>query len=79
MNKPEIITAVRLLLASAESRKTKQGVFVFKSVLKDLEAANSRVDVKNALEKLNRALVGIEAHGHLTNEEHLIATQLRGD
>ena len=66
---------VEALLSSAKSRKTEQGLVVYNKVLSLLSAANCEEEVKDVLEKLNRALVGIEAHGHLSDEEfrHVLA------
>jgi hypothetical protein len=67
--KEKIETLTKALLESAHARGTKQGVVVFERSLELLGAASSDGEVSDVLRKLNRALVGIEAHGDLTDQE----------
>ena len=67
----------RSLLASALSRVTEQGLVVFRKALVLLDEASSETDTLSVLTKLNKALVGIEAHGYLTSEEFEWVKELR--
>ena len=67
----------RSLLDSALSRETEQGLIVFRKALELLDEARSEVETLSVLAKLNKALVGIEAHGYLTSEEFGWVKELR--
>jgi len=75
MNKKDkIIKYATALLNSANTRKTKQGVIVYTTILEELNCGN---DIESILNKLNKALIGIEAHGDLTNDEFSYVKKLR--
>jgi hypothetical protein len=79
MNKKlKIAEYTKALLDSAIKRGTKQGVLVYTSILDELIDKIDSSDIDNILNKLNNALIGIEAHGDLTNEEYLFVKKLRG-
>lgn len=67
----------RNLLNSALFRESEQGVVVFRKMLELLERSTSDVETLDVLEKLNEALVGMEAHGYLTPEEFRWVQELR--
>ena len=77
MKKEMIIEAVQQLLASAQARRTNQGVLVYTRVLQMLELAKDSTEIEEVRSKLNKALVGIEAHGDLTESEFVIIRNLR--
>ena len=77
MNKQLIKALVEALLLSAENRGTNQGVLIFNKVLELLEQSNTHDESVEILCKLNKALVGIEAHGDLTDDEFTVVRQLR--
>jgi hypothetical protein len=65
------------LLDSARDRKTAQGVVVFEKVLELLDKSEVEEPTAEVLRKLNRSLIGIEAHGYLTNDEYQRVLALR--
>lgn len=73
----EIRNIVSELLRLAEARKTAQGVLVYKHTLDELLRAADDPSVDKILEKLNRALAGIEAHGYFTDAEFAQVKRLR--
>jgi pectate lyase len=77
MKKETIIAAVCALRDSAKARGTEQGVVVYARVLQMLESAETSKDVEDVRIKLNQALMGIEAHGDLTDAEFTIVRKLR--
>lgn len=77
MDKSKIASAVQSLLSLAQDRGTDQGVRVYNGVLKLLDSATTDEEIRVVLEKLNRALIGIEAHGHFTDEEFRVVQFLR--
>ena len=76
MNK-HIIILIQSLLNSALSRDTEQGVVVFRKTLELLGEASSEAETLSVLANLNRALLGIEAHGYLTWQEFAWVKELR--
>ena len=75
--KERVSQLTRNLLNSALFRETEQGAAVFRKMLELLERSPSEVEALDVLEKLNKALVGIEAHGYLTPEEFRWVQELR--
>ncbi|MCH7226249.1 hypothetical protein [Haloferula sp. A504] len=75
--KESVVKLTTNLLDSALSRDTEQGLVVFRKALELLGEAGSEAEILSVLEKLNKALVGIEAHGYLTSEEFGWVKELR--
>lgn len=75
--KNKILNLVKILLDSALLRGVEQGVAVFRKSIDFLDGCTSEQEVFDALVKLNKALAGIEAHGHLTEEEFILVKELR--
>jgi hypothetical protein len=69
MTKLEIHNAVSFLLQSARDRGTTQGVLVYTKILEMIDNSQDEKTMREVLGKLNRSLVGIEAHGDFTDEE----------
>lgn len=65
------------LLQSAETRDTEQGRRVCRFALNALSTASSQIEIASILRSFNRAYLGIEAHGHLTQHEFLMVQELR--
>lgn len=77
ITKSHIEDLIEGLLNSAVERKTEQGQSVCKSVLEQLSSAKTDNDLLSSLKNLNRAFIGIEAHGHLTSHEFVLVKELR--
>ena len=75
--KERVIKLTKCLLDSALSRNTEQGLLVLRKALELLDETGAETDTKSVLAKLNKALVGIEAHGNLTTEEYRWVKELR--
>ncbi len=75
--KERAVKLTRNLLDSALSRDTKQGLIVFRKALELFDEACSEAETMGVLAKLNKALIGIETHGHLTSEEFGWVKELR--
>ena len=67
--KERAINLTASLLDSALSRETEQGLLVFRKALEQFDVGRSDAETLCVLRKLNKALVGIEAHGYLTANE----------
>lgn len=77
IDKVALLTHIRKLLDSANARGTHQGVKVYESALKKIEEASSQAEVDDVFEKFKHALVGLEAHGHFTQDEFEIVKAIR--
>lgn len=73
----EIIKNINALRISLIERNTKQGISVCDSVLSMLKNEESLSSQYEILAKFNRAFIGIEAHGYLTDHEYDIVNHLR--
>lgn len=76
VRKDKIRQLTEALLNSARARGTNQGVLVFEKVLESLDESSDDEAI-DVLKRLNGALVGIEAHGDLTDEEFRFVRELR--
>lgn len=65
------------LLQLASIRGTHQGVKVYETMLERLRNATTQEEVDYCADRLKHALVGIEAHGHFTEEEFKIVEAVR--
>ena len=75
--KDRILELIGKLINSALTRGTEQGTIIFRKSIEFIEGASSESEVLSILSKLNRALIGIESHGHLTEEESTWVRELR--
>ena len=77
IDKDTLLAYIAKLLELAKARDTKQGVKVYEGALKKIGDASSQDEVDDFFEKLKHALIGIEAHGHFTNEEFKVVKAIR--
>lgn len=70
-----ISDGLQQLIVSAEKRKTDQGVYTYKNVLKKLSDGNE-AEKRAGLAYLRRSLVKIELHGSFTSSEFDITRSL---
>ncbi|KUI98257.1 hypothetical protein [Vibrio sp. MEBiC08052] len=61
----------------AASRNSKQGVKVYEGALDKLRKVKSTDEFNELLDKVLKALSGIEAHGFFTDEEYECVTNIR--
>ena len=78
MKEKEIcVNELKLLVKHAKKRNTAQGVLVYESFLKETQILSNKEQLKEFLNKLKKALAGIEAHGHFTEEEFECVNKIR--
>ncbi len=75
--KSNIQSYVQAILDSAKKRNTEQGVLICVKTIESLITAFTKREILASLYKFNRAFIGIEAHGFLTQDEYTIITKLR--
>jgi len=75
--KKNIQTYVQFILSSALKRNTEQGKLVCEETLRKLHSSKTKQVLFETLCKFNKAFLGIEAHGYLTDEEYKIIKELR--
>ena len=68
--KSKIIKEIEFLLNSSKERNTDQGRLVCEKTIEILANCNSDTVLIKALKAYNKAYIGIESHGHLTNKEY---------
>ncbi|MEZ8142064.1 hypothetical protein A1OO_11045 [Enterovibrio norvegicus FF-33] len=77
IDKNELLTNITILLKLANDRNMQQGVIVYKGAIEKISQAKSQEEIFICWDKLKHALVGIEAHGYLTNKEFEIVKNIR--
>lgn len=65
------------LVRYALNRSDKQGLVVYEAVLEKLQCCDHDEDFVEILKSLERALLGIEAHGYFSNEEYQVVEKIR--
>ena len=64
-------------LEFAAANRSGQGVKLLRLSLESLRNSRTESEVLESLKRLNRGLVGIEAHGHFTSKEFAWVEELR--
>ena len=65
------------LINFSEGRSDNQGLIVYRNILLRIDQCSDDNELSEVVGLLKKALAGIEAHGHFSNQELVIVDQIR--